>query len=216
MKRLDSYANSDLVALTEEEVSNLIDLECMCDGVPLSIVPQPVLKSLPEIEDPSTEVYTVDNYTFKNKDEADSLVKLLQSFKSRVTTDYNYNNGSQYRYFKPYETNVDIKKSMVYSLEEYTKIEDILRTKKGIEEYNSRETKEYNNLMSERRDTINAVITKIDDAKYEIRKINNAVDIYNKYLELSGGDTEIAKKFFIQNEKVSEYFDEVINIVEVK
>ena len=87
---------------------------------------------------------------------------------------------------------------------------DILKTKRDIEDYNSDITKEYNDAISERRDTVNMVWDEIHNAKYEMKKINEALDIYKKYVELSGGDEDVAKKFFKQNEKVSEYMDIVL------
>lgn len=211
MKRLEDYTNEELSVLTELEIENLIDVECMAEGVPLSITPKPVLKELPKIEDPINAVYKVDDYYFTDKSEADQLATLLSSVTSRVTTDYNYNiSGSDYRYYKKYESPVDIKKNFYYSKEEYNELMDILKSKKDIEEYNRIAQKEYEASVSGRRETVNSVIDAINNAKYEMRKINEAIDIYKKYIELSDGEEEIAKKFFRQNDKVSEYFDIVL------
>lgn len=211
MKKLNDYTNEELSVLTDAEIENLIDVECMIAGVPLSIMPKPVLKEVPEIENPTAEIYIVDSYYFTDKAEADQLATLLSSAKSRVITDYNYNaGGSNYKYYKKYDTTADVKKTFCYSKEEYNDLLDILKSKKDIEDYNREITKEYTDSVSERRDTVNAVWDAIRDAKQEMRKNNEALDIYKKYVELSAGDEEIANKFFKQNEKVSEYMDIVL------
>jgi len=211
MKKLEDYTNEELSLLTEAEIENLIDIECMRAGVPLSITPKPVLKEVPEIENPTREIYMVDNYYFSDKSEADQLATLLSSAESRVTTDYNYNaGGSNYKYYKKYDTSVDVKKTFCFSKEEYNDLLDVLKSKKDIEDYNSDITKEYNDSVSERRDTVNTVLDAISEAKRELKKINDAIDIYKKYIELSDGDTDIANKFFKQNEKVSEYIEVVL------
>ena len=66
MKRLTDYTNKELSMLTEEKIAKLIDIECMSEGVPLSITPKPILKEIPEIQKPTTEVFSVDNYYFTN------------------------------------------------------------------------------------------------------------------------------------------------------
>lgn len=212
MKKLEDYTNEELSLLTELEVENLIDIECMRAGVPLSITPKPVLKEVPKIEDPTNVIYTVDSYSLTDKNEADQLVTLLAAIESRVTTDYDYNvSGSNYKYYKKYNNPVDVKKTTCYSKEEYNELADIIKSRKTIEEYNKNILKEYNEFTSERREVVNTVIEAIDDAKQEMRKINEALNIYKKYVELSDGDVEIANKFFEQNSKVSEYKDEVLN-----
>lgn len=211
MKKLEDYTNEELSVLTYPEIENLIDVECMRAGVPLSIMPKPVLKEVPEIKEPTTEIYMVDNYYFTDKSEADQLATLLSSVESRVTTDYNYNvGGSNYKFYKKYDTTTSVKKAYYYSKEEYYDLLDVLKSKKDIEDYNRDITNEYNDAISERRDTVNMVWDAINDAKYEMEKISEALDIYSKYVELSDGDEDIAKKFFRQNERVSEYMDIVL------
>ena len=64
--------------------------------------------------------------------------------------------------------------------------------------------------MSERNNIINNVYRAIDNAVDEMNEINNALNIYKRYIELSDGDEEIAQKFFKQNNNISKYFDVVI------
>jgi hypothetical protein len=211
MKGLNDYTNEELSMLTDSEIENLIDVECMKAGVPLSITPKPTLKEVPEIKDPTTEIFQVDNYYFTDSKEANQLATMLSSITSRVTLDYNYNSGSSnYKYYKKYETPTDIKKTKCYSREEYNDLTDILKARKDIEDYNRNITKEYEDAVSERRYIVDSVWDAISEAQYEMRKINEALDIFKKYVELSDGDEEIAKKFFSQNEKVSEYMDDIL------
>lgn len=177
MKKLEDYTNEELVKLTDLEVDNLIDVECMRAGVSLSIMPKPVLKEIPEVASPTTEIYTVDSYSFTDKSEADELAALLSATTSRVTTDYNYNVGSQYRYYKKYETTTSVKKSLYYSKEEYDDLSNALKTNKEIKEYNDEILKEYTDARSERRDTVDMVLAAINEARNEMRNINEALDV---------------------------------------
>lgn len=211
MKKLEDYTNEELAVLTEDEIENLIDVECMRASVPLSITPRPFLKDVPEISQPTTEIYTVDNYYFKDKKEADELATFLSNTISRVTTDYSYTLGSQYKYYEQYETPVSVKKTLCYSKEEYDNVTSILKLRKEVEEYNRNVISDYDNLMSEREEVIDKVYEAINDARAEERKISDALNIYSKYVELSSGDEEIAKKFFTQNDKVSEYLEVVLD-----
>lgn len=211
MKKLEDYTNKELSLLTDEEVTNLIDIECMRAGVPLSITPKPILKEVPTIKNPTTEIYMVDNYYFMDKEEADSLADLLTSIKSRVTTDYNYNaGGSDYKYYKEYNTVTNVKNTLCYSKEEYIDLQNVLKLKNDIENYNKESINNYNKSMSERNEIVNIVWNAIRNAQDEMRKINEALNIYKKYIELSDGNEEIAQNFFKQNNKISEYFDIVI------
>ena len=211
MKRLTDYTNKELSMLTEEEIAKLIDIECMSEGVPLSITPKPILKEIPEIQKPTTEVFSVDNYYFTNKDEADRLADILTSAKSRVTAEYNYNIGNaEYKYCKKYETNTYVKKLYCYSIEEYKNLSDTLKIKTEIENSNKDSMDDYNEIMSERNNIINNVWSAINNANCEMRKINNALDVYKKYIELSDGNEEIAQNFFKQNSNISKYFEIVM------
>lgn len=166
MKRLEDYTNKELSMLTDDNVENLIDVECMVAGVPLSTVPNPILREVPEIKKPSKEIFSVDSYSFKDKKEADSLAELLSSSISMVYTDYNYNaGGSNYKYYRDCNKTANVQKSYCYSKEEYDNLLDILKLKKDIEDYNTNVTKEYNDCISKRRDVVNTVWDKINEAK---------------------------------------------------
>jgi hypothetical protein len=58
MKRLSEYTNEELINLTKEEYDELIDLECMYSGAPLSIE-TPTYKELPSIPEPEVALYQV-------------------------------------------------------------------------------------------------------------------------------------------------------------
>ena len=211
MKKLENYTNKELSILTDEEITNLIDIECMSAGVPLSIASKPILKEVPEINNPTTEIYVVDNYNFTDKEEASKLADLLTSAKSRVTTDYNYNaGGSNCKYYKEYTPTINVKNVFCYSKEEYNDLQNVLKLKNDIENYNKESIDNYNESMSERNEIVNTVWDAIRNAQNEMRKINEALNIYKKYIELSDGNEEIAQNFFKQNNKISEYFDVVI------
>jgi len=211
MKRLKDYTNKELAMLTDEEITNLIDVECMSSGVPLSITPKPTLKEVPEIQNPTTEIFSVDSYYFTDKDEADNLAEILTSSKSRVNVEYNYNIGSSdYKYCKKCEANTYVKKSYCYSNEEYKNLSNTLKLKTEIAKFNKDSIDDYNENMSERNEIINTVWEAIRNAQNEMRKINEALNIYKKYIELSDGNEEIAQSFFKQNNKISEYFNVVI------
>ncbi len=212
MKRLKELSREELVNLTEEEVNELIDLECMYEGKPL-IVEKPKYLDIPELPEKDIAYYEVAGYVFTDKEDAIAIKEFIENSNSRVKLDYS---GSNYdnKYVKKindsdYEKPVTIKSGVAYSVEQYKKILDILNKIKEVKEINNDRKSEYDEIISQRSDVVNACYSAIGKASAELYEINLAINAFEKYLKLSGGNEEVATNFFKES-TYGKLYDEVI------
>lgn len=210
MKRLSDYTKQELVSLTDEEYSNLVDLECMCAGAPLSIE-SPLLQELPDEPQPDVEVYKVAGIRLTHAQEAQDLSEFLEGLTSVVQLDYHYGLSSDYKYVEADEEfSTKIMCEKAFSKDYYDTIEDTLKAINKIKKENMEITRDFKDRCKARRSVIDTIDAKILEAKKELDKLQEAKALYEKYKELSGGNEEIAGKFF----KESEYADLLSQVLE--
>ena len=73
MKRYTDYSKAELAKLSEEDVKQLIELECMINGVSELYI-KPDLKPVEELPKPDIEVFEVAGIKFTDEDEAMDLL----------------------------------------------------------------------------------------------------------------------------------------------
>ena len=203
MKRLSEYTNEELTNLTEEEYDNLVDFECMNEGAPLSIE-TPIYKEFPSIPEPELVLYEVAGFSFEDESEAKEFLKVVNSLKSCARTDYDfYISSSSYSYVAERNVQQDkrIVEKKVYTEETYNSVKSTLKAISAIKEYNNDVKAEYKSRCEQRAAIIADVNAVISNAKDEFIKLEKAMQLYKKYLDLSEGNEAIAQSFF----SVTEY-----------
>lgn len=202
MKRLSEYTNEELINLTKEEYDNLVDSECMSEGAPLSIE-VPIYKEIPSVPEPEVVLYEVSGFSFEDESEAKEFLKVVNSLKSCVRTDYDfYIRDSSYSYVaeRNVRQNNRIVEKKVYTEETYDSVKSTLETINAIKEYNNDVKVEYKSKCKQRAAIIADVNVAISNAKDEFIRLEKALQLYKRYLALSEGNETIAQSFFSATE----------------
>ena len=96
--------------------------------------------------------------------------------------------------------NNGITEKKVYTEETYCSVRATLKSIEDLEKYNRDVKAEYESRWAQRNVIIGDVNEAIDKARDESIKLENAVRMYKKYLELSEGNETIAQSFFSTTE----------------
>lgn len=208
VKRYADLSSSELAELTDDQIQHYIDVEIAYAG----IIPceKPVLDTVPEISIEKKEsALKCRGILFVKEEDAVAFSKM-------ETLDEGYDNkaGFNYKFLVPSPYyGKSIEPASFYSREDVILLAAQLEKAKRIESENKSKSKEWesyqNNISSIESEVYNAV----RDAKGEIEEINKAKRAYQKHLSLSGGNKDIAEKFFRDAYKDfgEEWISKVIN-----
>lgn len=195
MKRYYEYSNEELSKMTDDEVNQLIELECMFRGIDFVEFP-PELKKIEEIPDPYIKVYEFRGIYFLDLDEAYDYVEFISNFKSITEIDFDYTLGSKYKFTKNAKKTFHIEQINCYSHEIIKDLKEKIHSNKENEEYNKSLLEVYNEKRRAYFEVVDIVNTAIIEAIKQENVFLHAKDIFEKYLYLANGDIEIAKNFF--------------------
>lgn len=199
MKRYFEYSNEELSKMTDDEVNQLIELECMFLGIDFVDFP-PELKKMEEIPDPDKKVYEFFGIYFLDIDEAYELMEFISTCKSITEIDYDYTIGSKYKYMKSVKKPVRIEQVDCYANEAIKDLREKIRINKENEEYNKSLLEAYNEKRRGYVEVVDKVNTAIIEAIEQENVFSHAKYIFEKYLFMTNGDIEIAKSFFKETE----------------
>jgi hypothetical protein len=186
MKRLEDHTDEELVSLSQQQIQDLIDLECAHEGIPLL----PEMPKKPEIKKPEPDLtlYEVPDACFQNQEDANRVIDLMNSL-PRMHQEYY---GKGYVKSKELET-IRMKKEF----SEEARIRTKAQTASANEAENryEKEKKTYDDIANQRKDVIDKVTEAVNEAFYEFRKISQYKKQYTRYLQLSEGEKDIALNF---------------------
>jgi len=222
MKNFNELTKKELAELNEVQIDAYIDVELANQGVrkPINnVVDYPdFVKFSADIPTQDCTVYEVDGYVFPDLESAQKVSELVATLQ-QVSTDYNYNIGSEFRYVKNavfQKPTISINK--YYSEAKYESIKEQLKQIKEQKEKKKNENEEI----------VESVIdySAIDDIRYKIKNsVRNAIDFfsnakamandYNKYFSISN-DKEVALKtlytvYNIQDDEMKAEIELIIN-----
>ena len=211
LKRYTDYSKAELAKLNEEEVKQLIELECMINGVS-TFYEKPKLREVEELPKPDIEVFEVAGIKFLNHDEAMELLDVLRSSESIVFTDYDYRLGcgSSCTYVEKDKNVATISKSKHYSKEKYDSLKEAMKRKSENEKYNKEVTALYNERMKQCREFSEIVKNAVYEAISYEENYEYAKRIFERYVIMSDGNVEVAKNFF----EKTEYYEFLFRILE--
>lgn len=203
MKRFSELTSEELVALEQEQIDLLIELEIAYAGIEPVIMPtKPTLEDLGIVKNDC--YYQVGSMLFVKEEDA-----LQVSGMDRVSEDYDCNIGYNYRYTKPVIDSA-VSKVMYYKQEDITRVQPALaRNKAKLNEYEPA-MKAYNQYTKETSGIRQRVYSAISEARDLQEEIDLAKKQYDKYLVLADNNTEIAENFFRNTYKNKEYIIEKI------
>lgn len=200
MKRLDDMTSRELVNLTEEQVKDLIDIECAFAGARL-LPPEPVYKQ-PAIIEPDAILYIVGGIKFKRQDQAMEIVEALEAM-DLAQTGYAYEAGYNNEYIKDEPANPpQIESKKVFTRTAFEKHKSQLTANKVEDTAYENQVKLYREIKDERRDVEDRVLKRIRDAREEVEEQQRIVTQFDRYLTLADGARPMAIRFLADALKV--------------
>lgn len=197
MRSIENLTDTELLALTDEEVTSHIRLRKAEEGI--RILPEPVLPALKEIAGPDIQVFEIAGYAFHEREKAEEIANVINKHVPQSTSiDYDYYRGDgKYRYTKANNTAlVSVAVEQVYSPTKYSEIRDAVESNKRIQESYNKVKREYDDETDKAADIVSAIYDRIQGARDMANEVENHKLNIGNYLELAQGDVEVAWNFF--------------------
>lgn len=199
MKRLDDYTNEELVALDEDAINNLINVECANEGAPLMSVTAPIK---PDVL-PDVKAYKVESGSllFATLEEAQRVANFLNNTR-RLTTESigKWSWGPPYQ-LVPHDSEPTVKTERHWTAAHYH------ANQKELEAYENAKDK-FDAELREARDTVQRnVLASIDEARNAQRLREQIRSQFDEYCALTSGDRELALTFLL---KTGRFFDDTV------
>lgn len=201
MREFKDYTDEEVLAFTDEQVKDIIDLECAIAGVKL--IERPVMPEVEEIPRDKT-IWKLGGFTFDRKGDAEKIASLLQDMPMPLL-DYNWNIGSEYTYAKdePSDACPTISEERVFSEGQYDKFKVELKHKKEVKASFDKRKEAYDQSQRERKDIAQPIWERINDLKNDRYRQEQMRLEFEKYLGLSEGNKTIAMNFLRRAHNIS-------------
>lgn len=196
MKTLNNLTEAELIALTEETLERLIDIECAERGIPM-LPAEPMLTDEEPLEYDCI-AYTISGYSYEFRERADAEA-VAQLINGKPRAKYTYNGSPFYEnefagWTLEERASVSEKAIMSASQRLATKAERLKR-KKEKEEYD-RLHGEFVKILNQRNEVGEEVRDRYWGALRRQRDRDEHRAHFARYLQLADGNREIAYRFF--------------------
>ena len=184
MKKINEMTEQEILALSEQDVQNMIKFRMMEEGI--KVIDKPKKPELFEIEPADQKVYVIpvlDGYAFTDFAEA----QLGSNFKYLEKKDrYTYNN----------EGDFSISEISVYSSKLYANIVDFAAQNKAMQKQVEKDMAEYDNAYAAASDITLEIRNRISEVREKQERLGRLTHSFaNDYYPLSGNNEEMAMKF---------------------
>jgi len=193
MKRYTDFTDEELLTITEEDLSALVDLECAISGVPL-------LPAAPEYVQevdvaPDTTVYEVAGFYFEERGAADRVANVINEQRPlQVTCDWQLD---RCRHVDGYAgSGAVVKAEQVLTKATHERTRNARMEYKAKKEAYDKLRKEYDRIVSMREECAENVYRAVERARTERSRRELAEGNLQRYIQLADGDEEQARKFF--------------------
>lgn len=198
MNRIDDYTSGELLALTEEEIAQLIDVESAFRGVAL-LPPCPTPPEEVRVG-PDVTIFAAGGEEFMKEEDAQKVCDLINSL-PRTTS---YCIEGRYSYSGPRGVKHDPdaapltpQKRVYWTEAYYDKHRSVLAAYREAKATYDRDQKEFERIRGER-DEIAAEIYRIRSEENERRSVREEIQRkFDRYVELANGDRGQALKFYL-------------------
>ena len=194
MKNYKELTEKEVMELEEENIQDLVDLECANEGVKLLRRPNEPKK--PELLN-DIICYEIDDMIFKTQKEAQMVFDVLRETKT-YKTNYNYESGYDFKYLELDDTfgnDLSIKKTTYLSKKKYKEYEEMLIKYKSDKEIYDTKYQKWKKENDKRREIEETIRECIDKAYEKESEKQDMLLQYKRYLELANDDESVAKKF---------------------
>jgi len=211
LKRIEEYTEEELLALTEEQQTMIIDLECAHEGIQL-LPDEPTAMVRPDNVGEDLTVYSLPAIYFTKHSDAKDIVDVInERMMLGSYGELKYVNYLSLKYkFVPAtkEMTIDrISSEKIFSEERIKRAGDLIERYEAAQKEYKVEKEIYDRIAGQHKAITSALHTRISDAYAKKRKMLRLKAEARRYMELANGNIDIAKNFM-----VNAYSEEEINI----
>lgn len=205
MKKINEMTEQEILALSEQDIQNMIKFRMMEEGI--KVIDKPKKPELFEIEPADQKVYVIpvlDGYAFTDFAEAQKVADALREAKSFRKVDYDWNKlGSNFKYLEKKdrytynnEGDFSISEISVYSSKLYANIVDFAAQNKAMEKQVEKDIAEYDNAYAAASDITLEIRSRISEVREKHERLERLMRSFvNDYYPLSNNNEEMAMKF---------------------
>ena len=205
MKKINEMTEQEILALSEQDIQNMIKFRMMEEGI--KVIDKPKKPELFEIEPADQKVYVIpvlDGYAFTDFAEAQKVADALREAKSFRKVDYDWNKlGSNFKYLEKKdrytynnEGDFSISEISVYSSKLYANIVDFAAQNKAMEKQVEKDIAEYDKAYAAASDITLEIRSRISEVREKHERLERLMRSFaNDYYPLSNNNEEMAMKF---------------------
>ncbi len=214
MKKINEMTEQEILALSEQDVQNMIKFRMMEEGI--KILDKPKTPELFEIEPADQKIYVIpilDGYAFIDFAEAQKVAEALQKAKSfrKVTCDWN-KLGSNFKYLEKEDRytfndagDFGVSEIRVYSNELYANIVDFAVRNKAMIGQVEKDEKAYNEAYAAASDITIEIRRRVTDVREKVARLELLTQKFtDDYYPLSDNNEKMAIKFMSKAYSLSE------------
>ena len=205
MKKISEMTEQEILALSEQDIQNMIKFRMMEEGI--KVIDKPKKPELFEIEPADQKVYIIpvlDGYAFTDFAEAQKVADALREAKSFRKVDYDWNKlGSNFKYLEKKdrytynnEGDFSISEISVYSSKLYANIVDFAAQNKAMEKQVEKDMAEYDKAYAAASDITLEIRSRISEVREKHERLERLTNSFaNDSYPLSGNNEKMAIKF---------------------
>lgn len=200
-KKVGELEHEEIVKLTEEQVDDLVDLECAEQGVTLTEKPEKP-NALKVDSEPDLSVYEIAGLALTEPGPAAEIAALVKKHREcLVDSSYDYSCGYSHKHAGDFTDKIEVTPGHILSWQKYQEIKGDLQvaeeTKGDFDKELSAWTKAYDKRTKIRKDIL-MTVHKHKEAEDDYQRY---MQVMKRYMELSNGDNTVARKFFEEAHK---------------
>lgn len=205
MKKINEMTEQEILALSEQDIQNMIKFRMMEEGI--KIIDKPKKPELFEIEPADQKVYIIpilNGYAFTDFAEAQKVADALREAKSFRKVDYDWNKlGSNFKYLEKKENytfndtgDFSVNETHVYSNKLYASIVDFAAQNKAMNEQVEKDMKAYDDAYAAASDITLEIRGRVTEIREKYKRLERLTCSFaNDYYPLSNNNEEMAMKF---------------------
>lgn len=196
VKRFKELSNAELLEMTENEIEELIRLECAFKGIAITME-EPIWEEK-ETEIPRVRAYTICDFTVLSSERAEEILDVLTKgelfYKTCANNDYDCKYLEiidSHHYRNPSISIGDVILPEVWK--NFKEEQKILSQKKALFKESLEEWKKW---IADKDEISSEIYQKITELRNIENEKINCTNLFAKYLEMAKGDFEIALLFY--------------------
>lgn len=205
MKKINEMTEQEILALSEQDIQNMIKFRMMEEGI--KIIDKPRRPELFEIEPADQKVYVIpilNGYAFTDFAEAQKVADALRKAKSFQSVDYDWNKlGSNFKYLEKKENytfndtgDFSVNETHVYSKKLYASIVGFAAQNKTMNEQVEKDMKSYDDAYAAASDITLEIRGRVTEIREKYERLERLTCSFaNDYYPLSDNNEETAMKF---------------------